>query len=208
MHSVEDIISEEFWEARYREKPQIWSGKANRNLIAEATGLKPGRALDLGCGEGGDALWLAQHGWTVDAADISSVALKRGAGAAADAGVGDRIRWLQRDLVTWRPDERYDLISAQYVHVPAALRADLFAAAAAAVNPGGSLLVVGHALESHREFDGHKPPVELFFAPEEITGLLGDPWLWLVETCEVRGSGLETDAVYRARRLPDAQPEM
>lgn len=202
MHNVEEIVSEEYWDTRYREKPRIWSGKVNRNLVAEAADLKPGRALDLGCGEGGDALWLAQHGWTVDAADISSVALERGAAAATEAGAADRISWLQRDLVTWRPEGRYDLVSAQYLHLPSELRKDLIAAAAAAVDPGGSLLVVGHALEAHREFDGDEPPADLFFEPEEITGLLGDPWLWLVETCETRGEGHDTDAVYRATRLP------
>jgi cyclopropane fatty-acyl-phospholipid synthase-like methyltransferase len=201
--TLEEIISEEFWDGRYREKPQIWSGKANRYLVAEAEGLIPGRALDLGCGEGGDALWLAQHGWDVDAADISVVALERGASAAAEAGIAERIHWLHRDLVTWRPDPGYDLVSAQYIHLPPPLRKELFAAAAAAVNPGGSLLVVGHAQEAMRTYsNGQTFPADLYFTPDEITGLLGDPWLWVVETCELRGEGEHTDAVYRAKRLP------
>ena len=199
--NLEDIVKAEFWDARYRELPQMWSGTANRNLVSEAGELKPGRALDLGCGEGGDAIWLAQRGWTVDAADISSVALERGASAAAAAGVASQIRWLQRDLLNWRPDEQYDLVSAQYLHLPPNLRNPIITAAAAAVRPGGSLLVVGHAEEARRTRDGHEFPADLYFSPEEMTGLLGDPRLWLVETCELRGAGEETDAVYRATRL-------
>lgn len=201
--SVEDIVSERFWDARYRERDRIWSGEPNRHLVAEAAELTPGHALDLGCGEGGDAIWLASRGWTVDAVDISAVALDRGAEAAARAGVADRVRWLRRDLVTWRPEGPYDLVSAQYVHLPPALRRSVLTASASAVRTGGSLLVVGHAREAHREWDGHDVPDELFAAPEEVTDLLGDPWQWLVETCGLRGTADHTDAVYRATRLPD-----
>ncbi|HEY3466943.1 MAG TPA: class I SAM-dependent methyltransferase [Amycolatopsis sp.] len=197
---VENMLKQEFWEAMYqRDEHRIWSGNVNTNLSSEVDGLTPGRALDLGCGEGGDAIWLAKRGWTVDGADISTVALARAAEAAAEAGV--TVRWLHRDIVKWQPEERYDLISAQYMHLPPDLRRDVFTAAAAAIKPGGSLLVVGHSPKAMREFDGQKPPEELYFEPEEITGYLGDAWEWIVETCETRGEGHHTDAVYRARRL-------
>ncbi|MEV7038955.1 class I SAM-dependent methyltransferase [Amycolatopsis sp. NPDC051061] len=197
---VENMLKQEFWEALYqRDEHRIWSGNVNTNLSSEVEGLTPGRALDLGCGEGGDAIWLAKQGWTVDGADISTVALARAEEAGKEAGVD--VRWLHRDILKWQPEEQYDLISAQYMHLPPDLRRDVFTAAAAAIRPGGSLLVVGHSPKAMREFDGQKPPEELYFEPEEITSYLGDAGEWVVETCETRGEGHHTDAVYRAKRL-------
>ncbi|MGW5722357.1 SAM-dependent methyltransferase [Amycolatopsis sp. NPDC003865] len=197
---VEDMLKQEFWEEMYqRDEHRIWSGNVNANLSSEVEGLASGRALDLGCGEGGDAIWLAKRGWTVDGADISTVALARAEEAGREAGV--TVRWLHKNILEWQPEESYDLISAQYMHLPPDLRRDVFTAAAAAIRPGGSLLVVGHSPKAMREFDGQKPPEELFFEPEEITNYLGDAWEWLVETCETRGEGHHTDAVYRAKRL-------
>ncbi|WIX93689.1 class I SAM-dependent methyltransferase [Amycolatopsis sp. DG1A-15b] len=182
-----------------RDEHRIWSGNVNVNLRTEVEGLKPGHALDLGSGEGGDAIWLAKQGWTVDGVDISTTALARAEEAGAEAGV--TVNWLHRNILEWRPEAQYDLVSAQYMHLPPDLRRDVFTAAAAAIRPGGSLLVVGHSPKAMREFDGQKPPEELYFEPEEITTYLGDPWQWVVETCETRGEGHHTDAVYRARRL-------
>ncbi|MEV5718068.1 class I SAM-dependent methyltransferase [Amycolatopsis mediterranei] len=198
--TVDAMLKQDFWEALYqRDEHRIWSGNVNVNLRTEVEGLKPGRALDLGSGEGGDAIWLAKQGWTVDGADISTTALARAEEAAAEAGV--TVNWLHRNILEWQPEESYDLISAQYMHLPPDLRRAVFTAAAAAIRPGGSLLVVGHSPKAMREFDGQKPPEELYFEPEEITTYLGDPWPWVVETCETRGEGHHTDAVYRARRL-------
>ncbi|WP_410615495.1 SAM-dependent methyltransferase [Amycolatopsis sp. lyj-109] len=198
--TVDAMLKQEFWEALYqRDEHRIWSGNVNVNLRTEAEGLKPGHALDLGSGEGGDAIWLAKQGWTVDGVDISTTALARAEEAGAEAGV--TVNWLHRNILEWRPEAQYDLVSAQYMHLPPDLRRDVFTAAAAAIRPGGSLLVVGHSPKAMRQFDGERPPEELFFEPEEITGYLGDPWTWVVETCETRGEGHHTDAVYRARRL-------
>lgn len=105
------VTGEEFWDGRYRENDRIWSGEANVALVREAADLAPGRALDLGCGEGGDAVWLARRGWRVTATDISGVALERAASHAADAGVGDRVEWQRHDFAhsfpaastTWSP---------------------------------------------------------------------------------------------------------
>ncbi|MGW3998157.1 SAM-dependent methyltransferase [Amycolatopsis sp. NPDC004772] len=198
--TVDAMLKQDFWEALYqRDEHRIWSGNVNANLRTEVESLKPGHALDLGSGEGGDAIWLAKHGWTVDGVDISTTALARAAEAGAEAGV--TVNWLHRNILEWRPEAQYDLVSAQYMHLPPDLRRDVFTAAAAAIRPGGSLLVVGHSPKAMRQFDGQKPPEELYFEPEEITGYLGDPWQWVVETCETRGEGHHTDAVYRARRL-------
>lgn len=198
--TVDAMLKQDFWEAMYqRDEHRIWSGNVNVNLRTEVEGLKPGHALDLGSGEGGDAIWLAKQGWTVDGVDISTTALARAAEAGAEAGV--TVNWLHRNILEWRPEAQYDLVSAQYMHLPPDLRREVFTAAAAAIRPGGSLLVVGHSPKAMRQFDGQKPPEELYFEPEEITGYLGDAWQWLVETCETRGEGHHTDAVYRARRL-------
>ena len=198
--TVDAMLKQDFWEALYqRDEHRIWSGNVNANLRTEVEGLKPGHALDLGSGEGGDAIWLAKQGWTVDGVDISTIALARAAEAGAEAGV--TVNWLHRNITEWRPEAQYDLVSAQYMHLPPDLRRDVFSAAAAAIRPDGSLLVVGHSPKAMRQFDGQKPPEELYFEPEEITGYLGDPGQWVVETCETRGEGHHTDAVYRARRL-------
>ena len=137
----------EFWEDRYGSREQVWSGRVNRVLVDIASDLLPGRALDLGCGEGGDAIWLAQRGWQVTAMDISTIAVERGRAAALAAGVPDeRIRWVAQDLGEWAPSETYDLVSAFFLHSPVELpRAEILRRAAEAVGPGGRLLVVAHA---------------------------------------------------------------
>ena len=135
----------EFWEEFYGDRPQVWSGRANAVLVEEIDGLTPGTALDLGCGEGADAIWLAEQGWRVTAADISQAALDRAADHAATAGVADRITWARHDFSRSIPAGPFDLVSAHFLHSPvddprdAALRR-----AAAAVGSGGTLLVVSH----------------------------------------------------------------
>ncbi len=108
-----------FWDARYASRERIWSGEPNRQLVAEAASLAPGRALDVGSGEGADALWLAERGWRVTAVDVSPVALERAAARAAEHGdeVASRVAWEQADVRTWSPPvAAYDLVSAQFLH--------------------------------------------------------------------------------------------
>ncbi|MCX5143144.1 bifunctional 2-polyprenyl-6-hydroxyphenol methylase/3-demethylubiquinol 3-O-methyltransferase UbiG [Streptomyces sp. NBC_00338] len=136
----------ELWDERYRESHRIWSGNPNTMLVREVEGLKPGRALDLGCGEGADAVWLARWGWQVTATDISRVALARAAEHGAEADVADRIDWQFHDLGVSFPEGEYDLVSAQFLHSMGDLpREEILRRAAAAVSPGGVLLIVGHA---------------------------------------------------------------
>lgn len=138
--------AEEFWEARYRDTGRVWSGRPNELLVQEAGALVPGTALDLGCGEGADAVWLASRGWRVTGVDISATALARAAGHAADAGVGDRVAWERHELGPSFPRGSFDLVSAHYLQSPVALdRRSVLHAAARAVAPGGTLLVVMHA---------------------------------------------------------------
>lgn len=134
-----------FWEGRYGEREGIWSGKPNHGLITEAAGLHPGRALDLGCGEGADSIWLADEGWSVTGVDISTTALQRAQRHAEAAGHLD-IAWQQADLAQWQPAGEYDLVSAQFLQSPVDFpREQVLRTAAAAVATGGSLLVVSHA---------------------------------------------------------------
>ncbi|MFJ9061228.1 MULTISPECIES: class I SAM-dependent methyltransferase [unclassified Streptomyces] len=160
----------EMWDDRYRESDRIWSGDPNAALVREVDGLKPGRALDLGCGEGADAVWLARQGWTVTATDISRVALDRAAGHAADAGLADRIDWQWHDLGASFPEGEFDLVSAQFLHSMGDLpREEILRRAASAVAPGGVLLIVGHAGFPSWEHD--HPDIELPTTDEVLASL-------------------------------------
>ncbi|MBM7441917.1 cyclopropane-fatty-acyl-phospholipid synthase family protein [Streptomyces sp. HB132] len=160
----------EMWDDRYRESNRIWSGNPNAALVREVEGLTPGRALDLGCGEGADAVWLARFGWTVTATDISRVALERAAVHAADAGVADRIDWQWHDLGASFPEGEYDLVSAQFLHSMGDLpRERILRQAASVVAPGGVLLVVGHAGFPSWEHD--HPDMELPTTDEVLASL-------------------------------------
>ncbi|MGX9792285.1 class I SAM-dependent methyltransferase [Mycobacterium sp. MMS18-G62] len=134
------------WEERYSERNRIWSGRVNFRLAEVASTRKPGSALDLGCGEGADACWLAERGWRVVAVDISETALQRAAEDARVRGLGDRIDFQQHDLSESFPVGTFDLVSAQYLHSMAHLdRPRIFEQALAAVASDGLLLIVDHA---------------------------------------------------------------
>lgn len=137
--------AQRFWEERYRSIERVWSGRVNARLAEVAAGLPPGRALDLGCGEGADALWLAERGWQVVGVDVSDTALRRAAQAASARNLGGRIDFQRHNLDQAFPDGMFDLISAQYFHSPARLdRENVLRRAAERVNPGGVLLIVDH----------------------------------------------------------------
>ncbi|MFF7679885.1 SAM-dependent methyltransferase [Actinacidiphila glaucinigra] len=165
----------EFWDARYAGSDRVWSGNPNNVLVREVEGLKPGTALDLGCGEGADAVWLARQGWRVTAVDISRVALERAAGHAKAEGIPEGlIDWQRHDLGATFPEGTYDLVSAQFLHSPNDMpRERILRAAAAAVAPGGVLLVVGHAGFPAWEADPH--PEVHFPTPQEVLESLGLP---------------------------------
>jgi 2-polyprenyl-3-methyl-5-hydroxy-6-metoxy-1,4-benzoquinol methylase len=134
------------WEERYAGAERIWSGNPNPQLVAEATGLTPGTALDVGCGEGGDVIWLARQGWRVTGADFSANGLARAARHAEDAGVADRTEWWQVDARAFTAGGRsYDLVTSHFLHPPEGGMVEVTRRLAEAVAPGGHLLVVGHA---------------------------------------------------------------
>ncbi|MCH5676974.1 class I SAM-dependent methyltransferase [Streptomyces gilvus] len=195
------------WDNRYADRQRLWSGRPNGALVAEVAGLTPGRVLDVGCGEGADAVWLARRGWDVTALEVSGVALRRAAGHARDAGLA--VHWVHAALTdAMLPPASFDLVSAQY---PALLRTPDAAAERAllgAVAPGGILLVVHHAgMESQQDHDSGFDPADYVW-PSMIVDLLDDDWE--VETHEQRprvvpdgGAGAHhtDDLVLRVRRL-------
>lgn len=148
-------MTQAFWETFYGDGTRRWSGKPNPSLVAEVAGLAPGRALDLGCGEGADAVWLAAQGWAVTGVDISATALAAAAEHAAEAGVADAITWQRRDLSDGLPSGAFDLVTATFLHSPVALdRTRILRAAAGLVAAGGTLLIIGHAPSaSHQHQD-------------------------------------------------------
>ena len=133
------------WEDRYAGEERMWSGQPNPQLVAEAAGLSPGTALDVGCGEGGDVVWLARQGWRVTGADFSANGLARAARHAEEAGVADRTDWWQVDARTFAADGRsFDLVTTHFLHPPDGGIVEVTRRLAGAVAPGGHLLVVGH----------------------------------------------------------------
>jgi SAM-dependent methyltransferase len=188
-HGGEDNFTQEFWDERYGSAQRLWSGEPNRQLVAQAADLKPGDALDAGCGEGADAIWLAARGWSVTAVDVSAVALQRGARQAAAAAVG--VTWQREDLRTWDPGpDRFDLVSAQFMHFPASTLEAFHRRLAAAVRPGGTLLIVSHHPDDLRA--GRIGHAGKFRLAEEIAADL-DPAEWDIGVAEAFGRRAELD---------------
>ena len=198
-----EIAPAEYWEDRYGSAGPIWSGRVNRVLADVCAALTPGRALDLGCGEGADAIWLAQHGWTVTGIDIAPAAIARATEAARAAGLTDRqVTFVAADLSTLADREQYDLITASFLHAPVELaRTDILRSAANHIVPGGYLLVTSHASlpssaaqpQQHQTAAGHTGETDhaghqtQFLTPdEEVRELALDPGEWTVRIAELR----------------------
>lgn len=194
----------EWWEQRYAERDGIWSGRVNAVLAEVVSGLPPApggrarRALDLGCGEGGDVVWLAEQGWDVLGIDLSVTAIERGSRASVAAGVEEQTAFVAADLATWATAARFDLVTASFlqswpVEIP---RAEILRRAAGFVAAGGHLLVTAHAAPPHDDL-----PVELreyrFPTPDEdLTALQLDD-TWDVIVAELRP---------RTASTPDGEP--
>lgn len=176
-HDQHAVTPAEAWEFRYAETPKRWSGNPNPTLVDLVAGLEPGRAIDLGCGEGGDAIWLARQGWTVTGVDISPTAVARAEGAAIEAGVDATTTFVAHDLSTWEPDGEVDLVTASFFHSREELpRTDVLRRAAAAVAIGGHVAIVSHAAPPPGSEHAHHDELLLDAAGEVEALALGDGW--------------------------------
>jgi SAM-dependent methyltransferase len=166
-------VERDWWDARYAATDTLWSFEPNRFLVQEVEPLRPGRALDLACGEGRNALWLAARGWRATAVDFSQVALDRGRGVAQERGLA--VDWIAADVLEWTPPARaFDLVAIFYLQLEQELLRPVLRRAADAVAAGGVLLVVGHDSTNLTDgYGGPRDPVRLF-TPADVTAALGD----------------------------------
>jgi SAM-dependent methyltransferase len=199
-------VKREDWDRKHGEGGLLFGAEPNRFLVAEVAGLVPGRALDVACGSGRNAVWLASRGWRVTAFDFSDVALGKARALAAERGV--EVDWAAADVLDWQPEaEAFDLVAVLYLQLPAEERRAALAAAAGAVAPGGTLLVVGHDLQNLNGGHGGPKDPHVLFTPEQVAAELpgleiekAERVLRPVETED--GEVQAIDALVRARRAP------
>ncbi len=171
------------WDERYAGSELIWTAEPNRFLVTEITGMPQGRALDLACGEGRNAVWLARQGWTVTGVDFSQNGLDKGAALAAHHEV--EVRWVRADVTTYdaRAGE-FELVVLLYLHLPQAELHGVLARASRALAPGGTLLVVGHDLTNLTDGYGGPQDPSVLYGPNEVVAAL--PELTFVKAERVR----------------------
>jgi SAM-dependent methyltransferase len=197
-------VDREAWNERYGTDELVWHAEPNRFLVEAVEGLTPGRALDLACGEGRNAVWLASQGWKVVGVDFSSAGLAKARGMAHERGV--EVTWVEADAVSWAPPRgAFDLVVVMYLQLPADQRRAALGHAAAALAPRGVLLVVGHDATNPTEgFGGPQDPAVLFSA-EDIVGDLDGLRVDRAERVERQvetpsGAAVALDALVRAVR--------
>ena len=172
------------WDRRYAGSEFVWTAEPNRSLAAEVEGLPAGRALDLACGEGRNAVWLAQRGWRVTGVDFSQVGLDKGERLARERGV--EVQWVLADVVDYAPPPGgFDLVAILYLHLDPAVTRGVLGRAAAAVAPRGTLLVVGHDPTNIEHGHGGPQNPAILMGPEDVAEAL---------------DGLEVQRAERVRR--------
>ncbi|MGH9092740.1 MAG: methyltransferase domain-containing protein [Acidimicrobiales bacterium] len=197
-------MDREAWDERYATDELVWRADPNRFLVEEVAGMAPGRALDLACGEGRNALWLAQEGWRVVAVDFSRAGLAKGRALAERRGL--EASWVEADVLRWAPaPHAFNLVTVLYLQLPGPDRTRALATAAAALAPGGALLVVGHDSTNLAEGFGGPQDPSVLYGPEDVVADLGD--LVVERAARVRrpvetpeGVREAVDALVRARR--------
>lgn len=195
-------MKRERWDERYAEREHVWGGEPNRLFVAEVRDLAPGRALDLACGQGRHAFWLAERGWRVTAVDFSDVAIGQATQAAAERALD--VDFVAADLLTWLPEPAaYDLVVVLYLQLGRDELDTVLARAASAVAPGGVFLLVAHDERNLAEGHGGPQDASVLTTPEAVANAL--PGL-VVERAdrvwrEVEGAERPAiDAFVRARR--------
>jgi SAM-dependent methyltransferase len=175
-----------FWDRRYAEPQFVWTTEANRFLIEEADRMAPGRALDLACGEGRNAIWLAERGWKPTGVDFSEVGLEKARQLAEERHVS--AEWIAADLLTYEPEPReFDLVIIFYLQIPPSERQTVVRAAAGAVAASGTFLLVAHDSSNiEHGYGGPQDPAVLYTAQDVVSDL--------------DGSGLRIERAERAER--------
>jgi SAM-dependent methyltransferase len=164
----------EQWDERYRAADLVWGTGPNRWVARELAHLSPGRALDVACGEGRNALWLAARGWLVCALDFSAVALDKGRTLESRESLRTPVDWVHADATTYRPADDVDLALLCYLQLPRPERQAATRHAAQALGPGGTLLVVGHdSTNIEAGTGGPQDPAVLFTAADVVADLAG-----------------------------------
>jgi SAM-dependent methyltransferase len=161
-------MDREAWNQRYADAELVWSAEANRFLVEAVTALPPGRALDLGAGEGRNAIWLAERGWHVTAVDFSDIGLQKARRLAEARGV--EVDWIEANLRSYQPERAaFDLVVLVYIHLPGDERRAVVRRAADAVAAGGTLLVIGHDRTNLQEGYGGPQDPTILFSPDDVT---------------------------------------
>jgi SAM-dependent methyltransferase len=201
---VRSGFAREDWNARYAQKELLWTAQPNRLFAAEVEGIEPGRALDVACGEGRNAVWLAELGWQVTGIDFSDVALGKAAELARARGV--KVEWVAADVLVHEPAPgAFDLVAVLYLQLPHDELARALRRAARAVAPGGALIVLGH--DTRNLTDGYGGPRDpsVLFTPADVVASLDDLVVERAETVERTvtlddGDAVALDAFVRAAR--------
>jgi 2-polyprenyl-3-methyl-5-hydroxy-6-metoxy-1,4-benzoquinol methylase len=195
-------VQREEWDKRYAAVENVWAAKPNRFLVAEVSELEPGRALDLACGEGQNAIWLASLGWDVTGVDFSEAAIEKARNRAERDGV--RVEFACADLLEYQPDPAaFDLVLLLYLHIPAPGRRQVLEKVSAALAPGGTFVLVGHDLTNISDGIGGPSDPALLYTPDQIANEIPDLVIEKAERVRrdvVRADRDAIDALVRARR--------
>jgi SAM-dependent methyltransferase len=202
--SVRAGFAREDWNARYAGTELLWTAQPNRLFAAEVDDLPPGRALDVACGEGRNAVWLAERGWRVTAIDFSDVALAKAARLAERRGV--EVEWIVGDVLAHELGRQaFDLVAVLYLQLPHAELARVLRSAAAALAPGGTLVVIGHDTTNLTDGYGGPRDPSVLFTPDDVVSELGGLEVERAEAVRravalEAGEATAIDAFVRARR--------
>lgn len=168
---TEEIInSSTKWDERYRQPGNVWTTDPNIFLVEFVESLSPGTALDLGSGEGRNAVWLASKGWNVTASDFSKIGIEKTIQRANSQGL--QLNTVVQDAANFKTEELFDLVIMMYLHTDAFVRPKIFTSAFQALKPGGNILIVGHDVDNLEHGYGGPPKMEFLWSPEIISELL------------------------------------